>query len=42
MHRDVESTHAGLIEEVHGAEESSHAITDVVTAVRTGTPLSAR
>lgn len=42
MHRDIESTHAGLVEEAQGAEESSRAISEVVTAVRTGTPLSGR
>lgn len=41
-HWDVESTHAGLIEDEHGADESSRAITEVVAAVRTGVPLSTR
>lgn len=42
LHRNIDSTHPGLIEDEHGAEESSRAIADVVAAARTGTPLSAR
>ncbi len=39
VHRTIESTHAGLLEDVDPAAASVHAITDVITAVRTGTPL---
>ena len=37
-----ESTHAGLLEDEHGAGDSVAAIQDVVAAVRTGTPLDPR
>lgn len=40
VHRDVDSTHAGLVEDAHGSTASVHAITEVVTAVRTGSPLA--
>jgi pimeloyl-ACP methyl ester carboxylesterase len=39
VHRDVESTHAGLVEDEQGSTESVRAISDVIAAVRTGTPL---
>jgi pimeloyl-ACP methyl ester carboxylesterase len=39
VHRDVDSTHAGLLEDELGSAESVHGITEVVTAVRTGLPL---
>jgi pimeloyl-ACP methyl ester carboxylesterase len=38
-HRDVASTHAGLLDEEHGAAASTRAIDDVVQAARTGAPL---
>ena len=40
VHRDVDSSHAGLVEDQHGSTESVHAITEVLTAVRTGLPLA--
>jgi pimeloyl-ACP methyl ester carboxylesterase len=40
VHRDVESTHAGLVEDEHGSAESAQAITEVVSAVRTDTPMA--
>ena len=39
VHRTVDSTHAGLLEDADPAAESVRAITEVVAAVRTGTPL---
>jgi pimeloyl-ACP methyl ester carboxylesterase len=42
VHRTVESSHAGLLEDAAPAAESVRAITDVVTAVRTGAPVGAR
>ena len=39
VHHTVDSTHAGLIEDKAPAAESVHAITEVITAVRTGTPV---
>jgi pimeloyl-ACP methyl ester carboxylesterase len=39
LHRDVTSTHAGLITDEHPAAESAHAIIEVIAAVRTGAPL---
>jgi hypothetical protein len=42
VHRTVESSHAGLLEDAGPAAESVRAITDVVTAVRTGAPVGAR
>jgi pimeloyl-ACP methyl ester carboxylesterase len=38
-HRFVDATHAGVLEEAHGAEASAAAINSVVTAVRTQTPV---
>jgi hypothetical protein len=38
----VDSTHAGLLEDPGPAAESVRAITQVISAVRTGTPLSPR
>jgi pimeloyl-ACP methyl ester carboxylesterase len=40
--RTGDTTHAGLVDDRHGATFSVHAITDVVQAVRTGTPLAQR
>jgi pimeloyl-ACP methyl ester carboxylesterase len=42
VHRTVTSTHAGLVEEQHGAAESVRAITEVLTAIRTGSQLNPR
>ena len=42
VHRTVDSTHEGLLEDAAPAAESVRAITEVVTAARTGTPLPAR
>ncbi len=42
IRRDVESTHAGVVEDAHGADASVQAITDVVRAVRTGSVLTTR
>ena len=42
VHRTVDSTHEGLLEDASPAAESVRAITEVVTAARTGTPLPAR
>jgi pimeloyl-ACP methyl ester carboxylesterase len=39
VRRDVESTHAGLITDEQPGAESAHAITEVITAVRTGAPV---
>ena len=40
-HRFADASHAGLLEEEHGAHLSARAIDDVVQAVRSGTPLPA-
>ena len=42
LHRTVDSTHAGLVEDERPAAESVRAITDVVAAVRTRTPLATK
>jgi len=42
VHRTVDSTHEGLLEDASPAAESVRAITEVVTAARNGTPLPAR
>jgi precorrin-6x reductase len=42
VHLTVDSTHPGLLEDARPAAESVHAVTAVVTAVRTGTPMSTR
>jgi pimeloyl-ACP methyl ester carboxylesterase len=42
VHRTVDSTHTGLLEDVRPAAESVRAITEVVSSVRTGTPLPSR
>jgi hypothetical protein len=42
LHRTVDSTHAGLVYERHGASESAKAIEQVVAAVRAAAPLGAR
>ena len=39
VHRVADSTHAGLVEDERGAAASVRAITQVVAAVRTGSPL---
>ena len=39
LHRDVESTHAGLITDERPAAESAHAIAEVIASVRTGSSL---
>jgi pimeloyl-ACP methyl ester carboxylesterase len=40
VHRTVDSSHTGLLEDVLPAAESVRAITEVVSSVRTGTPLA--
>jgi pimeloyl-ACP methyl ester carboxylesterase len=40
VHRVVPSTHPGLVEDEAGSTASGHAITDVVTAARTGSPVA--
>lgn len=42
VHRTVHSTHAGLLEDEGPSADSVHAITEVISAVRTGTPLDAK
>jgi pimeloyl-ACP methyl ester carboxylesterase len=42
VHRTVDSTHEGMLEDASPAAGSVRAITEVVTAARTGTPLPAR
>ena len=42
VHRTVHSTHPGLLEDVHPAAASVHAITEVIAAVRTSTLLPSR
>jgi len=42
VHRNVNSTHPGLLEDVRPAAASVSAITEVISSVRTGTPLPAR
>jgi pimeloyl-ACP methyl ester carboxylesterase len=42
VHRTVDSTHTGLLEDVRPAAESVRAITEVVSSVRTGTALPSR
>jgi hypothetical protein len=39
VHRTVDSTHTGLLEDVAPAAESVRAITEVISSVRTGEPL---
>ena len=39
VHRTVESSHTGLLEDVRPAAGSVRAITEAVASVRTGTPL---
>jgi hypothetical protein len=38
-HRTADATHAGLLDEVAGAQQSAEAIDDVVRAARAGTTL---
>ena len=40
LHRDVESTHAGMVEDPDGSAASVRAINAVVQAVRTGSALA--
>jgi hypothetical protein len=40
LHRDVQSTHAGLITDQQPATEAAHAIAEVIASVRTGAPLT--
>jgi hypothetical protein len=40
-HREADATHAGLLDEASGAQQSAQAIDDVVRAARTGTTLPA-
>jgi pimeloyl-ACP methyl ester carboxylesterase len=40
LQREVDSSHAGLIDDPHPAAESARAIDQVVVAVRTGSPLT--
>jgi pimeloyl-ACP methyl ester carboxylesterase len=42
VHRTVESTHPGLVEDVQPAAASVRAITEVISSVRTSTPLPSR
>ena len=42
VHRTVDSTHEGLLEDVRPAAASVRAITEVISSVRTGTPLPSR
>jgi pimeloyl-ACP methyl ester carboxylesterase len=42
VHRTVDSTHQGLLEDVDPAAESVRAITEVISSVRTATPLPPR
>jgi pimeloyl-ACP methyl ester carboxylesterase len=39
-HRQADAAHAGLLDEASGAQQSAHAIDDVVRAARSGTTLS--
>ncbi len=41
-HRTVDSTHSGLLEDVGPAAESVRAITEVISSVRTATPIASR
>ena len=38
-HREADATHTGPLDEASGAQQSAHAIDDVVRAARTGTTL---
>jgi hypothetical protein len=40
-HRVADATHAGLLDQEHGAEQSARAIDDVIRATRTGSPVAA-
>jgi pimeloyl-ACP methyl ester carboxylesterase len=42
IHRTVDSSHTGLLEDVRPAAQSVRAITDVIASVRTHTPISTR
>jgi hypothetical protein len=42
QHRIVDSTHAGLVDDVESSTSSVQAITDVVQSIRTEQPLAAR
>jgi hypothetical protein len=39
VHRTVDSTHQGLLEDTGPAAESARAISEVIDAARTGSPL---
>jgi hypothetical protein len=41
-HWVADTSHVGLLDDTHGAAHSVRAITAVVTAARTGTPVTAR
>ncbi len=41
-HWTADTTHVGLLDDTDGSSDSVRAITAVVTAVRTGTPLATR
>ena len=42
VHRTVDSTHPGLLQDVRPAAATVHAITEVIASVRTSTPLPSR
>jgi pimeloyl-ACP methyl ester carboxylesterase len=42
VHRTIDSTHSGLLDDVGPAAESVRAITEVISSVRTATPLPSR
>ena len=39
-HRVADATHAGLLDDEQGAEQSARAIDEVIRAARTGSPLA--
>ena len=41
-HRDATATHVGLLEDPHDAATTVGAVSDVVDAVRTGSPVATR
>jgi pimeloyl-ACP methyl ester carboxylesterase len=42
LHQVIDSTHIGLLEDPHPSTQAAGAIHDVITAVRTGSPLNSR
>ena len=42
VHWTADTTHVGLLDDKMGSTNSARAITAVITAVRTGTPLTSR